>query len=361
MSNIWGKAIQISIFGESHGKGIGIVIDGLPPGEIIDMDHISLEMKRRAPGSSDLTTPRKETDHVEIISGMWKGRTTGAPLCGIISNENTRSTDYEEELARPGHADLTAYIKYGGYNDYRGGGHFSGRITAPLTFAGAIAKQLLGKKGITIGAHIMDIAGVKDRGFEGMVEAKDLKTLTQSAFPLLNNEKETPMKEAILKAKEQGDSVGGIIECAAVGLSPGIGSPFFESVESRISSMMFSIPAVKGIEFGSGFDFASMRGSQANDPFAIEEDKIVTLTNHNGGINGGITNGMPLIFRVVIKPTASIGIRQKTVNLKTMTDSEISVQGRHDPCIVIRAVPVVEAGLALCLLDLICREGWGQS
>lgn len=351
MSNVWGQNITLSIFGESHGEGIGIVIGGLPPGEEIDREEIALDMKRRAPGGSAYTTSRTETDQVTILSGLLNDRTTGAPLCGLIANGDTRSGDYQRNFPRPGHSDLAAFMKYGGAHDHRGGGHFSGRLTAPLTFAGSIARQILLRKGITIGAHIGQIGQIRD-GVLSRVDREILDGFRASSFPLINIEMETAMKEAILAAKEEGDSVGGIIECAAFGLPGGLGSPFFHSVESRISSMMFSIPAVKGIEFGEGFGMAAMRGSEANDPIRLSGGKIVTASNHNGGINGGITNGMPLLFRVAIRPTASIRKPQNTVDLEKMEEAVMEVRGRHDPCIVPRAVPVVEAGLALCLLDL---------
>lgn len=352
MANVFGNKLKVSIFGESHGNGIGVVIDGLPSGQNLDMAAIQAEMQRRAPGKNALATPRKEADKVEILSGVFNGATTGAPLCGVIYNTNTRSGDYTPDLPRPGHADFTANAKFGGFQDYRGGGHFSGRITAPLTFAGAVAKQVLAGGGVIIGSHIKNIAGICDDSFGTQITEKQLLKLCGEEFPLLRPEKAEEMTEAILTARQGGDSVGGIIECAAVGLPAGIGSPFFESMESRISAMMFSIPAVKGIEFGLGFGFADIKGSVANDAFAKDENgKIITLTNNNGGINGGITNGMPLVFSVCVKPTPSIAKPQTTVNMKTGESETLCIHGRHDPCIVIRALPVVEAGLAICLLD----------
>ena len=350
MSNVWGERIKLSIFGESHGPAIGIVIGGLPAGESIDEDEIRKEMQRRAPGNSELSTPRKEKDQVQILSGLMDGKTTGAPLCGMIQNTNTRSSDYDASRPRPGHADLSAYMKYKGFSDPRGGGHFSGRLTANLVFAGSVAKQILKRRGITIGAHIKQIGIVKDKAF-GDINEELLINLTKEPFPLLDPTIEAGMREAILKAKEEGDSVGGIIECAACGLPAGLGEPFFDSMESTISSMMFSIPAVKGVSFGSGFDFAEMRGSKANDPIRIENDYIYTTSNHNGGINGGITNGMPIVCSVVIKPTPSISKEQETVNFDTMQNTTLSTHGRHDPCILPRAVVVTEAALALCILD----------
>ncbi|NLY70852.1 MAG: chorismate synthase [Clostridiales bacterium] len=357
MSNVWGRGIRVSIFGESHGKAIGIIIDGLPPGEDIDLDEINFYMQKRSPGRDQLTTPRRERDEVEILSGLFNGKTTGAPLCGMIRNSDTRSSDYNSDLPRPGTADLTAYIKYHGYNDYRGGGHFSGRLTAPLTFAGSIARQILKRDNISIGAHILKISDVLDDRFNS-ISHELLEDLTKSSFPLLNKSLEGDMKASILGAKEDSDSLGGVIECAAIGIPPGLGSPFFDSMESSISSMMFSIPGVKAIEFGAGFDIASMRGSEANDEIYLENGSFYTKTNHSGGINGGITNGMPIVFRLAFRPTPSIKKTQNTVNLKTMTDSEISIQGRHDPCIVPRAVVVVESALALCILDSKLSDRW---
>ncbi len=355
MSNVWGKNIKVSLFGESHGAGIGVVLGGLPAGEDIDIAAIAAQMQRRAPGQNETSTTRREMDEVEVLSGLFNGKTTGAPVCGIIRNHDTDSTAYTPNLPRPGHADLTAHIKYKGFNDYRGGGHFSGRLTAPLTFVGSLAKQLLARQGIFIGSHIQQIADVCDTPFI-TVEPELLQKLEKARFPLLDESMQEPMREAILATKAENDSVGGIIECAACGILAGVGSPFFESLESTISAMMFAIPAVKGIEFGSGFDFALMRGSEANDEIYTEAGIIKTLTNHSGGINGGIANGMPLVFRVVIRPTPSIGIAQKTVNLATMQNTQINIQGRHDPCIVPRAAVVVEAALALCLLDALLES-----
>ena len=350
MSNVFGDKLKISIFGESHGEAIGVVIDGLPSGIQLDMGAINAEMARRAPGNSALATPRKEPDDVKIVSGFFNGFTTGTPLCGMIYNTNTRSTDYNNNSPRPGHADFTGSVKYNGFEDFRGGGHFSGRITAPLTFAGAVAKQILALSGIVVGSHIQNIAGTQDDRFTTITESL-LQDLHKKDFPLLNQTKETEMCQKILDAKTEGDSVGGVIECAVVGVPAGLGNPFFDSVESKISQMMFSIPAVKGIEFGAGFEFAQMKGSESNDPFTISGNKITTTTNHNGGINGGISNGMPIVFRLAVKATPSISKEQQTVDFSTNSQTTIKVHGRHDPCIVVRAVPVAEAGLAICVLD----------
>ncbi|MCG8481764.1 MAG: chorismate synthase [Clostridia bacterium] len=354
MSSIWGNNIQISLFGESHGKAIGAVIHGLPPGIALDFDAIDLEMKRRAPGKSPTSTPRKEKDAYEIVSGFFNGKTTGTPLCCFIANKDTRSKDYEKTALtiRPGHADYTGYIKYKGFNDYRGGGHFSGRLTAPLVFAGAIAKQILKQKNIAVGSHIYQIGSIKDTPFENPT-AEMFQALSNKKICVLDDKAGNKMEKIVLEAKEQLDSLGGIIETAIINIPAGMGSPFFDSIESRLSSMMFSIPAVKGIEFGQGFNFAHMKGSEANDAYTIHESQIQTETNHNGGILGGISNGMPIVFRTVFKPTPSISQKQKTVNLKLNEAAELVIQGRHDPCIVFRAVAVTEAAAALVILDLL--------
>lgn len=355
--NTWGNSFRLSIFGESHGEAIGVVIDGIPAGVELDFDEIRREMARRAPGKDPLSTPRKEADEVKILSGFFAGKTTGTPLTGVIANTNKISRDYTPELIRPGHADYTGFMKYGESHDYRGGGHFSGRITAPLVFAGAIAKQILKAQGITVGSHLLRIANIEDAAFDPVgLTAETLETVKERTFPVLDESAGEEMQAWILEKKEELDSVGGVVECGVVGLPVGLGSPFFASAESCISSMMFSIPAVKGIAFGAGFGFADMTGSQANDAFYTEDGTIKTKTNHNAGINGGITNGMPIVFRVVIKPTPSIGKKQETVNLDTMENTEFSVHGRHDPCIAHRAACVVEAGAAIALLDMLLSK-----
>ena len=351
--NTWGTKLKISIFGESHGTGIGVVIDGIPAGLVLDYDFINAEMQRRAPGQNNLSTPRKEADEVEILSGVFEGKTCGTPICGIIRNTNTRSKDYTPNLLRPGHADFTGFAKYGDAHDFRGGGHFSGRITAGLVFAGAIAKLVLKEQGVTIGSHIKSIHDIAEKSFmdiEGL-DAAVLNSVSAKAFPVMDDEAGERMKNEILAAAADKNSVGGIIECGAVGLKPGIGSPFFASLESLISSLVFSIPAVKGIEFGSGFDFVHMYGFDANDAFFTDGKNIFTETNHNGGINGGISNGMPVIFSAVIKPTPSIAKTQKTVDTDKMENTTIEINGRHDPCIVQRAAVVVESAMALALLE----------
>lgn len=355
MSGMWGSKIKLSIFGESHGNAIGITIDGLPAGFSIDMDKIMMEMARRAPGKSSLSTPRKESDIPEILSGYFEGKTTGTPLCAIIRNSNTKSKDYSKlkDVMRPGHADYTGAVRYKGFNDYRGGGHFSGRITAPLVFAGAICKQILEVKGIIVSAHINSIGKIKDCSFlESDISDELLNSFKEKELPLINTKLEDEMRQEILSARSSGDSIGGTIECAILGVSPGIGEPFFDSVESTLAHLMFSVPAVKGIEFGKGFDISKMRGSEANDEYYLENGNIKTKTNNNGGILGGITNGMPIIFNVAIKPTASIFKEQNAVNIVTMEETTLCIEGRHDPCIVQRALPVIEAVAAIGITEL---------
>ena len=356
MSGVWGKNIKLSIFGESHGRAIGITIDGLEPGILLDIDAIKAEMDRRAPGRSPLASARKESDTFEILSGYFNDRTTGTPLCAMIRNTDEHSKDYSnlKTLMRPGHADYTGNIRYNGFNDYRGGGSFSGRITAPLVFAGAIAKQILASKGIVIGSHIISIEKIHESSFEDIHLTNEvLKKLSKDAFPVIKKEIGDKMQELILQVKKDLDSVGGIVETAILNLPAGIGSPFFDSVESHLSQLIFSIPATKGIEFGKGFDITELKGSEANDEFYIENDIIKTSSNNNGGILGGITSGMPLVFRTAIKPTASISRSQHTIDIKNRENSELIIKGRHDPCIVPRAIPVIEACAAIAILDLI--------
>ncbi|MCC0782429.1 chorismate synthase [Clostridioides sp. ES-S-0108-01] len=355
MSGIWGNNLKISIFGESHGNAIGINIDGLPSGIELDLDKIDKEMKRRAPGKNSISTSRNESDIPEILSGYFNGRTTGTPLCAIIRNSDTRSKDYGElkNLMRPGHADFTGHVRYSGFNDYRGGGHFSGRITAPLVFCGAICKQILLQKGIEIGAHIKKIKNIEDMSFDYVgITKQQLSDLQTLELPLLDLSKEEAMKNTIIDAKNQGDSVGGIVECAVVGVNVGIGNPFFDSVESTLSHLLFSVPSVKGVEFGLGFKLTDMYGSQSNDEMYYEGIQVKSKTNNNGGIIGGITTGMPIIFKVAIKPTPSISRQQNTVNIKYKKDDILSIKGRHDPCIVQRAIPVIEAVTAIGIFDL---------
>lgn len=355
MSGVWGKNIQYSIFGESHGKAIGINISGLPSGIPLDLEFIKSEMARRAPGKDELSTPRAEKDEFEIISGYFNGYTTGTPLCALIWNSNKLSKDYDKikTVMRPGHADYTGYLKYSGFNDYRGGGHFSGRLTAPLVFAGAIAKQFLKEKGIIIGSHICQIGTIRDTLFNTVnLCSEQLNELHKSNFPVIAAEKAAAMKELILNAKEDRDSIGGVVEAAIINLPSKLGSPFFDSIESQLAHLLFSIPGVKGVEFGAGFEISKMRGSEANDQLYIDKGIVKTYTNNSGGILGGITNGMPVIFRAAFKPTSSIGKPQNTVDIEANENVEIQVTGRHDPCIVQRALPVVEAAAAMAIFDI---------
>ena len=355
----FGQHFHLTIFGESHGPAIGMVIDGIPAGTPIDEAAIARHMARRAPGNDPTATARREADQVRIVSGVLEGRATGAPLCGMIENTNTRSGDYAQlrTRMRPGHADYAGHVKYGGYNDPRGGGHFSGRLTAPLVFAGSIARALLAARGIEIGAHIAAVAGCEDTAFDPVrVDAQTLQALQGMRFPLLDPARESAMRMRVEEARMQGDSVGGVIECAAVGVPAGIGSPFFGSVESVVSSLAYSVPAVKAIEFGDGMRLAAWRGSQANDPMVFRDGRVACLTNHNGGITGGITNGMPVVFRVAVKPTPSFSRPQQTVDLVSGEDTTLCVTGRHDPCIVPRAVVVIESILAIALCELMADD-----
>ena len=359
MRGNFGEHFRLTIFGESHGPAIGIVIDGVPAGTPIDEAAIAADMARRAPGNDPTATARKEADAVRIVSGILNGRATGTPLCGMIENTNTRSGDYAQMSARmrPGHADYAGRVKYHGYNDPRGGGHVSGRMTAPLVFAGAIARQLLAVKGIAIGAHIAAIGGVADTPMDPVhVDAAALAQLRGLRFPLLDPEREAPMRAIVEAARLEGDSVGGVIECAAAGVPAGIGSPFFGSLESVTSQLLFSIPAVKAVEFGDGLAISALRGSAANDPMRFDENRVVCTSNHNGGVTGGITNGMPVLLRVAIKPTPSIAREQQTVNVLTGENEALSITGRHDPCIVPRAVVVVESALAVALCELMMDD-----
>lgn len=354
MSGMWGSKLKVSIFGESHGAAIGITIDGLPSGLSLDLEEIKRQMVRRAPNGEVYSTLRKEEDNVEIVSGFFNGKTTGTPLCGLIFNNNTQSKDYSrtKDVMRPSHSDFGYYVKSNGNNDYRGGGHSSGRITAPLVFCGAICKQILAQKGIVIGSHILSIADIDDQRFGVDITKEQLYQLNQQTFPLINKDVESDMIDSIVDARYVGDSVGGRIECAVVGVKAGVGDPFFDSIESKLSSLLFSVPAVKGVEFGNGFEISRQRGSQSNDCFRIDNGHIYTTSNNNGGILGGISNGMPIVFNVAIKPTASIFKAQDSINIKNMENVKFSIEGRHDPCIVIRAVPVIEAVAAMAIYDL---------
>ena len=346
MSSTYGENLKLTIFGQSHSPAIGVTIEGIPAGEKVDLDELQRFLSRRAPGKNAWSTPRKEADAPEILSGIVNGRTCGAPLTAIIRNTNTRPQDYENLALtpRPGHADYTAEVKYGGYQDRAGGGHFSGRLTAPLCIAGGICMQLLAREGIAVVSRIASIAGVCDEG--------ELTSSTaEKDFPVVNDACGEKMRAAIAQAREEGDSVGGVIECAVFGAPAGLGDPMFGGMENRIAAAIFGIPAVKGIEFGAGFGAAKLRGSENNDGFCVRDGKIGTITNHCGGILGGITNGMPLRFRAAVKPTPSIFRPQRSVNLETMEETTLQIQGRHDPCIVPRAVPVMEAAAAIAIYD----------
>lgn len=355
MSSTYGDKIKISVFGESHGNGIGVVIDGLPAGVKIDMDSVLTQMSRRAPGKDKTATPRKESDLPKVLSGMLGDTLTGAPLCAVIENTNTRSGDYGNLLScpRPGHSDYTAFVKYNGANDIRGGGHFSGRITAPIVFAGSICRQILSQKGIKIAAHINSIGNVCDEPFNPVgIDDALIDRLNLLSFALVDNSVEEKMRSVVEDARMSLDSVGGTIECAVTGIEAGIGEPMFDGVEGVIAKAVFGVPAIKGIEFGKGFELSKMRGSQSNDPFRYKDGKVVTETNNCGGILGGITNGMPIIFRAAVKPTPSIAQKQKSVDLQKKENTELEVHGRHDPCIVPRAVPVIEAVTAIAIANL---------
>ncbi len=355
MSSEFGNKLKLSIFGESHGKAIGCVIDGFPAGVKLDMDKVYMDMSRRAPGKDKSATPRLEKDIPHILSGVIDDVTTGAPLAMVIENTNTKSGDYSNlmTIPRPSHSDYPAYVKYEGCNDVRGGGHFSGRLTAPLVFAGALAKQVLKAKGITVGAHIAKIGSVQDNMFDkNNISAQLLDDLSSMPFATISPASQEKMRALIETARLEQDSVGGIIECAVTGLPVGIGANIFSTVESHLSSILFGIPAVKGIQFGAGFDFADMTGSQANDAYCIKDGDVSLLSNNNGGVLGGMTSGAPLVLSVAIKPTPSISQPQKSVNLQTMEEEVLIIKGRHDPCIVPRAVPVVECAVAFALLDM---------
>lgn len=353
MKNTFGTNVTVTLFGESHGPEIGAVLDGLAPGLFVDEAYIASRLALRRP-QGDISTSRREEDRFRIVSGVFEGKTTGTPLTILIPNENVRSGDYARGAVRPGHADYTAYEKYHGFEDFRGGGHFSGRLTAALVAAGAVALSALSSRGIRIGTHIARCAGIDDIPFTD--EEEDIKRLNTLSFAVLDAKRGDEMKAAIEKAADAGDSVGGILETAVVGLPAGLGEPWFDTAEGLLAHALFSVPAVKGVEFGSGFAFADMKGSQANDAFRYTEDALKTLTNHNGGINGGITNGMPVRFRCVVKPTPSISLPQETVDLTTASNTVLTVSGRHDPCIVHRARAVVDSVAALVFLDLLSQR-----
>ena len=346
MSSSYGTNLRLTIFGQSHSEAIGVTVEGLPAGRAIDLAALQRFMERRAPGRNAFSTPRKEADVPHFLSGLVDGTLCGAPLTAVIYNTNTRSADYDElaTVPRPGHADYTGFVKYGAERDYRGGGHFSGRLTAPLCIAGGICLQLLAQEGITVAARIRSIADVTDG-------APFTESVAHKAFPTVSDGAGEAMQAAIAAAKADGDSVGGIVECVVWGAPVGLGDPMFDGMENRIAAALFGIPAVKGVEFGDGFAAAALRGSENNDAFCVKGGKIVTETNHCGGILGGITNGMPLVVRAAFKPTPSIAKEQQSVDMTTLEEKTLSVRGRHDPCIVHRAVPCVEAAVAIAVYD----------
>lgn len=359
MSSNWGKILRISIFGESHARATGVNIDGLPAGEHIDLGQIALQMSRRAPGQDQASTHRKEPDIPEILTGLSdEGFLTGAPLCAIIGNSSQHSRDYDNLRLkpRPGHADFPAFIKYNGHNDIRGGGHFSGRLTAAMVFAGAVCRQILERRGVVIAAHALEIASIRDKSFELSPDKDLLNRLNTEYFPVIDMESKEKMYGEIAEARSEGDSVGGIVECVTVGLPAGMGSPIFDGIENRIASIVFGIPAIKGIEFGAGFAAAGLKGSENNDQYRYELNNVRSVSNNAGGILGGISTGMPLLFKAAIKPTPSISKMQGTVDLFIGKNAELSVKGRHDPCIVPRAVPVIEAATAIALMDIWLEE-----
>ncbi len=346
MSSSYGENLRVHIFGESHGPAVGVTVEGIPAGEAVDLAELQRFLDRRAPGRNAWSTPRKEADVPEFLSGLREGKTCGTPLTAILKSANTRSGDYDalRDVPRPGHADYTAWVKYGESRDSRGGGHFSGRLTAPLCVAGGICLQLLAREGITIISRVAAIGGVRD---EGELTA----STAEKAFPTVSDSAGEAMRFAIAAARAEGDSLGGVIECAVLGLPAGLGDPMFDGMENRIAAAVFGVPAVKGIEFGAGFTAAGLRGSENNDAFSVENGRIITESNHCGGILGGITDGMPLTFRAAVKPTPSIARPQQSVDLNTGEIVPLTVTGRHDPCIVPRAVPCLEAAAAIAVYD----------
>ena len=350
MKNTFGNSISLTVFGESHGECVGAVIDGLAAGIVVDENLIWEDLKRRAPATST-DTARRENDNFKIVSGVKGGRTTGAPICVIVPNENTKSGDYDYGIARPSHADYTAFCKYHGYEDYRGGGHFSGRVTAGIVAAASIVKSALESIGIKIATHVLECANVQDKPFNDI--KNEILTIKSATFPVIDKSQGEKMREEIEKAKADGDSVGGVTETAIIGLPEGVGEPWFDSVESVISHAAFSLGGVKGIEFGAGFSAADMKGSECNDPLRVSGGRIVTTTNNNGGINGGITNGMPIVFRCAVKPTPSIAQTQDTVDFLKNENTQLSIHGRHDPAIIRRICPVLDSVAALCVADML--------
>lgn len=361
MSSEFGNLLKVSVFGQSHGKAIGVVVDGLPAGEAVDLEELDRFLDRRRTGKNRLSTARKESDVPVFLSGLENGVTCGAPLCAVIENSDQHSSDYRElrDKPRPGHADYTAYVKWKGQADMRGGGHFSGRLTAPLCVAGGIAKQILARRGVYVGAHLWSVGTERDTPFPLRPTRELFESVAAKPFPVLDDQAGERMQSLILEARQAQDSVGGVIECAATGMPAGLGDPMFGGVENRLASALFGIPAVKGVEFGDGFAAARAHGSENNDPFIMEGGRVAAETNHAGGILGGITSGMPIVLRTAMKPTPSIARPQRTVSLSAGADTELVIHGRHDPCIAHRAVPVVEAVTAAVLLDLLLEGNHG--
>lgn len=357
MSSTYGETLKLSIFGQSHGAAIGMTLDGIPAGLPVDTEELQQFLNRRAPGQNDFSTPRREEDRPEFLSGIVNGFTCGAPIAAMIRNTNTRSGDYEnlKDCPRPGHADYSAQIKYRGYQDVAGGGHFSGRLTAPLCIAGGLCKQWLEEKGIRIAAHISVIAGIADEPVFWDWVNPDLNKINTD-FPVLNPEAGEKMRAEIAKARADGDSVGGVVECIITGLPAGIGDPMFGGMEGRIAQIVYGVPAVKGLDFGSGFTGSYLRGSQNNDAFTMDDGVVRTVTNNAGGILGGITTGMPLVFQAAIKPTPSIAKEQQSISLSQKSTQQLQIKGRHDPCIVPRAVPVIEAAAAIAVFDALLSQ-----
>lgn len=363
MASSVGHSVRLSIFGQSHSEAIGCVVEGLPAGISVDLDELQAFLARRAPGRSDTSTARREPDRPRILSGLVDGHTCGAPLSAIIENTNTRSQDYEglRRVPRPGHADYAAYVRYGNHHDVTGGGHFSGRLTAPLCIAGGIALQALEQAlGIRVVAHIAQLGPERicDEHLNDMaLDPSQVEAIGANELPCISTDAARAMHEAVLAAKSELDSVGGVIECVAYGMPAGVGDPMFDGLENRIARVAYGIPAVKGVEFGAGFGAAALLGSQNNDPYRIEDERVVCEKNDAGGILGGISTGMPIVWRAAVKPTPSIGKKQDSVDLGSTSDADLVVHGRHDPCIVPRAVPVVEAACALALLDALVDDG----
>ena len=361
MSSVFASNITVSVFGQSHSPAIGVVVDGLPAGHRVSFEELQALLDRRAPGKAPWATQRKEPDIPEILSGLVDGVTCGAPLCAVFRNGDTRSADYREirDVPRPGHADYTAHVRYSGFQDVAGGGHFSGRLTAPLCFAGGLCMQLLRDRGIFVGAHLLSVGTERESGYDPVrVGHEQFAAVHFADFPTMDREAGERMKRAILAAAQEGDSLGGVVECAVTGLPAGIGSPMFDGMEGRLARLLFAVPAVKGVEFGAGFASAAARGSENNDPFTVKNGQVRTVTNNHGGILGGITSGMPLLLRAAFKPTPSISKAQKSVSLSALEDAELTVHGRHDPCVAVRAVPVIEAVTALGVYDaLLDAEG----